>query len=383
MEEDLRINKTFNCVLIDTSAFDRAWNDFSGAISKKIPSFSKAIKENNLKLLSHPVLLKETSKHITSDQGDSFRNRINDAINAIRKNQTILKIVPIDTEKVIDTLTNIGLVAQEEDDFKKFFASSTQLPYGDPAKVFEEYFSATPPFAQSGKKKSEFPDAFVITALQSYIADHPQDAVLVVTGDNDWKKALEDNSNIVLCENIDEAINAVTGQVSQVEELLDKLSDEIEHQLKDKANELWFVVRDYPEAEDVEVSNIDIVLINWPIILDIKNNEISVQVSIDITADGSTTVLDLNHSIWDSEEKTYIFSSYSALHFEEAHGRLDCIISLTADTSQNWKVSSVEVVIPDGIELELDTSKIHFEELFNNDDFEAEVMESLQDYFFH
>ena len=52
-------------------------------------------------------------------------------------------------------------------------------------EVFQKYFSAAPPFAVSGKKKNEFPDAVALMSLEAW-ANKNNKRVLAVSGDKDW-----------------------------------------------------------------------------------------------------------------------------------------------------------------------------------------------------
>ncbi len=50
------------------------------------------------------------------------------------------------------------------------------------ADVFSLYFNGMPPFAPSGNKKNEFPDAFVFYGAKKYLENHPNDILLFGTG---------------------------------------------------------------------------------------------------------------------------------------------------------------------------------------------------------
>ena len=56
----------FNTVIVDTNAFDSKGNDFCGHFDQIIPSFFNALSEHRIKILSHPVLIGETKKHIST-----------------------------------------------------------------------------------------------------------------------------------------------------------------------------------------------------------------------------------------------------------------------------------------------------------------------------
>lgn len=353
----MSVSNLVNCILIDTNAFDAKQNDFDGRFDPIIPSLLKVIKTSGLTLLSHPVLLGETKRHILGNEDKSFEKRSDNAIAAIKKHRDILKQISLDPEEIVRTIQRLGLSNLEYDAFVKFFSDAIQLPYGNAEKVFADYFSAKPPFAESGDKKREFPDAFAINALFNYLDENPGLTALVVTNDDDWKQALKSNKRIVICDNIDNAINLLHGQLTQVNEILDFNYASIESLLEIEEDKFWFTIRDYFDAEDIEIETITIESIGEPVVLDISDEEIRIQVSAHLLFDGTARVLDLNNSDWDEEENDYIFISYGTLSFEDAHGCVSCSLEFVPDKNNGWQVDNLEAIIPDGVELELNKEK--------------------------
>ena len=185
--------RIFNAIIVDTNAFDGKGNDFCGYHSKLLPSFFDTIRRLNIQLISHPILKEETIKHIKT--GD-WKNKPENAITAITKYKRYLEIAGVSYDAIIEKLKDIDLCKNTIDAFQKEISSALMLSYSDPEKVFKKYFSNEPPFSESGAKKSEFPDAFVIEAIKQYLIDNPTISVLIVAKDKDWKNAFEDNKNI-------------------------------------------------------------------------------------------------------------------------------------------------------------------------------------------
>ena len=52
--------------------------------------------------------------------------------------------------------------------------------------MFDKYFKKTKPFGSNGKSK-EFPDAFVLAALEKYAIKHYIDQIVVFSSDKDIK----------------------------------------------------------------------------------------------------------------------------------------------------------------------------------------------------
>lgn len=55
------------------------------------------------------------------------------------------------------------------------------------SSLLQKYFHNEPPFAETGKKKNEFPDAIVLMATEEW-AKINDVKVLAVSKDNDWNR---------------------------------------------------------------------------------------------------------------------------------------------------------------------------------------------------
>jgi len=64
---------------------------------------------------------------------------------------------------------------------------SVDLRHVDADGVFIRYFASDAPF-DVPRKKSEFPDAFTVAALRAWKKRNNVDAVVIISGDDDWKR---------------------------------------------------------------------------------------------------------------------------------------------------------------------------------------------------
>lgn len=76
-----------------------------------------------------------------------------------------------------------------------------------PGRVFNKYFLLRPPFGD-GKKKSEFPDAFVIEALLQWCEKNDA-AMFVISSDNDLKNACESEKRLIYAESLESILDLV------------------------------------------------------------------------------------------------------------------------------------------------------------------------------
>ena len=65
----------------------------------------------------------------------------------------------------------------------------------DAATVFQKYFQKKPPFGP-GKKKEEFPDAFVLTSIEDWCSWKNQ-KIYVVSTDGDMQSGCGDNGHLL------------------------------------------------------------------------------------------------------------------------------------------------------------------------------------------
>ncbi|MDV2860675.1 PIN domain-containing protein [Psychrobacter sp. CAM01] len=72
--------------------------------------------------------------------------------------------------------------------------------------LLDQYFQNKPPFAETGNKKSEFPDAIVLLATESW-AKEEGIQVLAVASDKDWKNYCDTSANIDYIEDLANALS--------------------------------------------------------------------------------------------------------------------------------------------------------------------------------
>ncbi len=77
----------------------------------------------------------------------------------------------------------------------------------DTATLFEDYFAKRAPFG-AGKKKTEFPDALALNALERTATDHDI-GILVVSKDGDWSAFCKNSERLYLVPNIERALALV------------------------------------------------------------------------------------------------------------------------------------------------------------------------------
>lgn len=180
-----------------------------------------------------------------------------------------------------------------------------------PSEVFDNYFNRKPPF--SGKKKSEFPDAFTLIALENYAKINDYE-IVVISGDDDLKDFCKCSSKL----KYEGSLEALFDKLNQNNEYLHQLIiskyvqniDELTEYIGDKFNGFWFdLMNEDGEIENIEYESISIDA--EPYILEIKRNEESQEVFAKIAFEAEIDYLaqvnyySYDNAFYDKEDGKY------------------------------------------------------------------------------
>lgn len=207
---------------------------------------------------------------------------------------------------------------------------------GAAEKVFENYFEEEKPFGTKGKK-NEFPDAFVLASLEKYAETNKISQIIILSADSDISgyasqilvhcdaKTFLDKLNRELAE-LDEKeridIKAFSNYMSSqgANDLRQKVTSLVRQHLEDPGNYSYF-----NEIEEVYDPQVDVLINGGNLkILQINDDYIDAQCSVFIKGSVTVNHFDEDESIWDSEDKKYIFEKYSDTEVE-----IDSSVTLT------------------------------------------------------
>lgn len=361
----------FDAVIVDTSAFCKEQLDFIGLQNAILPSFFEMLDEKRVALLTHPILQEEIKRHIAKSE---VITKLANLKSAIKKYKNILPLVGLSAEDIEKLIDNVDLRSQLVDAFEKFYADAVVLPYPNAEKVFQQYFFCQPPFASTGDKKSEFPDAFVILAVKQYLVAHPDVCILVLTNDTDWKKSFADTQRVVLADSIGAGIRMIQNS----EDILPIFNEAIPCIKSTLINFLEIEAFDLSEFEvidDVEVTSIRVKSVSDNIVpLKISDDRLILRTTADIEVDGNAIIMDDDRSIWDPEDREYLFTAYSNIFFEKATAEVEFDVEISIDSEDGYSfidVEGVELNVMYCIELDIDWENTTFYDVDWDVDIEA------------
>lgn len=370
-----------DAVIVDTSAFHKEQCDFLGIQNQILPAFFSMLNKKKIKLLSHPVLCEEIKRHISESE---IINKLSNLKASLRKYKNFLPLIYLSLDDISQSIDELELETKLVNAFFTAFKNSEELPYPDVEDVFALYFAGQPPFSSTGNKKSEFPDAFVILALKQYIQSHPSKCVLILTDDSDWKNALANIPRAILADSIGDGMRILQNCDELLPVFKEALPD-IERQALSQLESEPFTLMGYEIIDDPEITEISIKSISDLFVpLKITDSSILLRTTIELEVTGFATVLDEDRSIWDHEDRAYIFTAYSDVNFEKALAEIECDIEITFDPEDHSSYVEVEYLklnVRFNIDIELDEHTATFTD--HESDTTADMMNAIEEYFHH
>lgn len=185
--------RKYEAILVDTSIFDGNGLRLEKGLLGKLKQF----KRSPIEYLFPDVIKNEVKDHLDEKikkSRYSLEKALNDAEDHLFFEGSELNE---SRQKLIEGQEVEGLSNSRVAQFIKV-SGALVLETGDfisVDKLLNQYFSKEPPFAESGKKKSEFPDAIVLLAVEAW-AEAQNVNVLAVAKDGDWERYCAESPRI-------------------------------------------------------------------------------------------------------------------------------------------------------------------------------------------
>ena len=374
-------------VLVDTSAFTEVNSDFIGLHSALLPSFFSAASEKEIVLLTHPILDKEILKHI---EDSSIYKEYQKLVTQLAKCKDVLTLAECNDIALFKKIEEFDIKAKTFETFMHNYSGAVRLGYPDPEAIFEKYFSAEPPFSASGKKKSEFPDAFVIESVKRYLECHPNEVLMVVSKDGDWEKSFSGTDNVLFSNSISDAITKIN-QIESIlsEETIDDLFrsayEEMLRDVKHSAECECYGLLGYELVDDFELDRLEVTDINDLIVpLKITRSSLLIKTTATLSIDGHCVILDEDNSIWDKEDGAYIYTAYANMSVTDGEAEIECEIELEFDfDGPIGTVQVSRVKINNQFEIEVVGGDTEFTAIDPEEDYRGDMMDTLEEYYRH
>lgn len=380
-------------VFLDTNIFIGCRYDLNkeGLLFK----LKNLVDDNKVKIYISNVVLREAERHIKID--------ITDAINELKKarNNISKRISPTIVEGT--TLRTIfekpyanEIIETSLIKFRKFLEDLNVVYLDnkgiDIDKILEDYFNSNAPFENKEAKKHEFPDAFIIAKLKKEF--HKDNPVWVISSDEGFKKALCDEDGFKCKSSINSFLDMINKQ--------DKMYDTIIQYITDKGvyKEICDNIKEKIEDNDVDVDGLDcdrkgycegyeysdtyihsvsIEKFNLVSVDEIRDDIIYLTILCKAKIEVSCLYNDYDNSIWDSEEKEFMYLQQGEVD-EEHEPEFECSLSLEVNDDE---LSLIDI----SYNLVLDQYSRVKQSFANQEDArldtEAEMMDALEEYYKH
>ncbi|WP_153116829.1 PIN domain-containing protein [Rhodocyclus tenuis] len=173
----------YGAITLDTSIFDQQGLKLDRGLLKTLEQFNG----KPIGLVLSEVVLREVHKHLSKKVGET-RAQIERAFHQSAE------YLPIAPAKLKEARSNIIPSDSDQDISREKIESFVEGTgaqiikaddYVDISNLIKRYFQSIPPFAESGKKKNEFPDAIALVSLEAF-AEKNKFKLLAVSADGDW-----------------------------------------------------------------------------------------------------------------------------------------------------------------------------------------------------
>lgn len=195
--------------------------------------------------------------------------------------------------------------------------------------IFELYFEVKPPFG-AGEKRKEFPDAFVIAALEAWCGDNSEE-MYVVTADGTVIEACTGANSLYPLENLADFVDLALRRDEYVEKAakyLQEHSENIEDAIRQAIEDQYIYLED--EDGDGEATVNEIPVLSVDDVVKSEGHTMILRCSATVNMSVSVSYPDPAMTTYDSEDKSvYVFGNISE--------DLDRTIDILAEVTILWE----------------------------------------------
>lgn len=286
--------KTRN-IFIDTAIFVESNFQFQSSIFQKLAELTQT-KDVFIYLTEITVNEIRANIHEEIQKAEAALNSLKTKAK-ILKNLTVYRefFNPFDSKEAERLLLN-----QFESFLGQANVRTISLEKTSTSRVFSKYFSKEPPFG-ADKKKSEFPDAFALAALEEWCS-RVDETMYVISGDNDMLEASRVSDVLHPLRKVEKFLHIFNycsdPQSSFLTEILNNNMQKVEAEIEEQFTSLGFILIDEDgDINGVEVNQIEI---NEQYIIDIEDNRAELQLSATIHYSVDLSSYDYFTTIYDS-----------------------------------------------------------------------------------
>ncbi|WP_144241495.1 PIN domain-containing protein [Janthinobacterium agaricidamnosum] len=194
---------------IDTSIFERNSLALESGLLAQLEQF----RESDFELVVTNTVANEVKRHLAKNATDATKS-LRIALAHTAKHRAL-------SSKHQEALTELINLAVSDDDTRarKRFDDWAQRvgaeilhedEFASIGEIMRRYEAGEPPFAETGEKKQEFPDAVALATLEGWAEDR-NTQILVVAHDKDWHRYGAQSKRLVVIDDLADALSTVQG----------------------------------------------------------------------------------------------------------------------------------------------------------------------------
>lgn len=332
-----------NLVFIDTQAFDQMMFDFEGPALRNLRFLGKI---GQISLLVSDVINREVESHIRLNTAEALT-----ALNTFQKKAKPFKSLGEQYSQFFASYNVNAAVELAVSVWYKFLDEARVTVLGsqdvDVSTIVDCYFKGLPPFAEV-KKKTEFPDAISLGALSKYLKEKSAHAYVIG----------KDKGVVAWCANNKERVTSIDSISSYLDifnkekqpELTQAALERIRRHENDLKRQLFSAFSDMeihfaPNAEaEVEFRKLLEMTISDVDVVEVDVEKAVISALMYVKAEYHVSGPDYDQSVWDSEDKEYVYIDYFSSDMEdEDHYEVTFVIDNEAGPDSLGQIHDVEI----------------------------------------
>jgi hypothetical protein len=183
----------YHALCIDTNIFREAGYAFDRGLLAQLNQFA----DSPVQVVISEIVHREMKRHLTESIGEA-RAALEKGLKEVQQQMQASEGAAARARKAILTSETDAEIAERRLDEFYERCGATVLPVDSVTsrEVLERYFNQEPPFAATGDKKQEFPDAYALLSIEKW-AEEKDFKVLVVSHDKCWKEFCQESERLI------------------------------------------------------------------------------------------------------------------------------------------------------------------------------------------
>jgi rRNA-processing protein FCF1 len=183
----------YYAICIDTNIFREAGYAFDKGLPAQLTQFA----DSPVQVVISEVVHREMKRHLADNIGKA-RASLEKGLREVQQEMLASEGAASRARKAILTGENDAEIAQRRLDafYESCGATVLAADSATSREVLERYFNQQPPFAATGDKKKEFPDAYALISVEKWAEEHDF-KVLMVSQDKGWREFCERTERLV------------------------------------------------------------------------------------------------------------------------------------------------------------------------------------------